>query len=181
MSMHINIEKNILRFDVPNSEANLNAQHNGNKQRTVGSYYMSERCDECLRFLNNLSGDFYVGILLTIKNCKEIIDFLVDNNYCTAFKELLIPQQNQLKALEWLIDNKEYFYKIDAPTINENRKYLKLDNFDELILGIKTLVLGDLCSVVFKKVGNNGYLIYVEENPNYKNIFDTNIILKWME
>ena len=181
MSMIINYDLEYLRFDVPNSEANLNAQHYGGKPRTVGAYYMSECSDACREFLSDLKGKYYIDINLCLKNAQEIITFLKNNNYADAYRDKLIPQEKQIEALQWFLSSGEYFYEIAAPTINENAKYLKIDNADDFIAGIKTLVLGDLCSLFFKKIGSDGYVIYLDKNPKFNEIIENNTILKWMQ
>lgn len=45
----------------------------------------------------------------------------------------------------------EYFYKMKAPSVNDQQKYLKLDNEDETVVLFKTLILGDLTSIFIKK------------------------------
>jgi hypothetical protein len=88
---------------------------------------------------------------------------------------------NQIEALEWFLSSGEYFYEIPIPTINENGKYLKLDNNDSVISSIKTLILGDLCSLYFKKIGTDGYIIYLDKNPKFNEVIKNNTILKWIQ
>lgn len=57
MAMFLDETNNLLRFDIPNSEASIDAQHFGIKDRTVGQYYMSEQYEICNGFLENLEGD----------------------------------------------------------------------------------------------------------------------------
>ena len=181
MSMIINQELNYLRFDVPNSEANLNAQHYGCKPRTVGAYYMSENSEACREFLSQMQGRYFFDVNLCLKNAQEVISFLKKNNYVDAYRDRLIPQEKQIEALQWFISSGEYFYEISAPIINENAKYLKLDNNDSFVTGIKTLILGDLCSLYFKKIGTDGYILYLDRSPKFDEIIENNTILKWIQ
>lgn len=181
MAMYFDEENNILRFDVPNSEAAIEAQHCGIKDRTVGQYYMSEQYELCNEFLSSLEGDYYIDLVLSVRNAKAIIDKLTNLNYNKAFKQQLNPQRTAIEALTWAIDGGEYFYKMKAPTINDKKKYLKLDNEDEMILSIKTLIIGDLCSLYIKKIGKNGFIFYLDKNPNFDSLLKQNEILKWME
>ena len=50
-------DNNIIRIDVPNSEANINAQHWGIKDREVGSYYMSDNSLKCINFFSDFIGE----------------------------------------------------------------------------------------------------------------------------
>lgn len=45
----------------------------------------------------------------------------------------------------------------------------------------KTLILGDLCSLFIKKIGRDGYVIYMDKSPNFNEILNSNRILKWMK
>lgn len=182
MSMIIDEENKILRIDVPNSEANINAQHCGIKDRTVGAYYMSENYNLCSTFLCGFSGEYLIDLSACVTNAKRYLDFLIENNYSKAFKNQLTPQLNALEAMKWLIKNNEsHFYKICPPFVNENQKYMKLDNNDATINLFKTLVLGDLVSIYIRKVGENGFILYLDKNPKFKNLIDKNVILNWME
>lgn len=180
MSMTFDLEKNIIRIDVPNSEANIDSQHCGIKDRTVGSYYMSECYEQCLTFLSNFEGEYFIDLSLSIRNARKILTELKEKNYQNAFKSKLVPQFNMLEALEWLIKEDGYFYKMNPPSVNENQKYLKLDNEDSAVSSFKTLILGDLVSIFIQKIGTNGYLFYLDESPNFKKILENNTILKWM-
>lgn len=181
MSMIIDSENKILRFDVPNSEASIDAQHNGIKKRTVGQYYMSDNYGGCRDFFSRFDGDFYLDILLSVSNAKKIVELLLNKNYQEAFKSKLVPQQNQIIALEWSIsDNNDAFHKFNPPAVNDQQKYLKLDPNDPTLSAFKTLVLGDICSVYFKKLGKNGYIMYMDKSPKFDEIMDSNKILDWM-
>lgn len=180
MSMRFDYKNNIIRIDVPNSEANIESQHCGIKDRTVGSYYMSDKCDECIKFLADLKGEYFIDLPLSVRNAEIILDELKNKNYKDAFKNKLTTQFNTITALKWLIESDGYFHKMKAPTINDNRKYLKLDNEDNVVCSFKTLVLGDLASVVIKKMGKDGFVFYLEKSPNYNKIFEDNTMLKWM-
>ena len=180
MAMYLEKEINTLRFDVPNSEANINAQHGGIKDRTVGSYYMSDQASLCSEFLNDFDGEFYIDLALSVRNAKKILKVLKDKNYQNAFKSNLVPQETSIKAFEWMLDNGETFYKMNLPSINEQQKYLKLDNEDAVVTQFKTLIIGDLCSLYIKKIGDNGFIFYVDKSPKFENLLENNEILKWM-
>lgn len=181
MAMIIDNEEKILRFDVPNSEASINAQHFGILDRTVGSYYMSESFEICEEFLSDFNGEYYIDISLSIYNSKNILDILKSKGYENAFKSGLIAQSKNIQALEWILLNNDYFYKMKAPVVNDNKKYLKLDNEDNVVSSFRSLILGDLCSLVIKKIGNNGFIFYIEKSPRFDEIINSNTVLKWMK
>ena len=53
MALEFRDDINMLVIHIPNSEASVDAQHNGGKDTTVGSYYMSEMQPEVHEFLND--------------------------------------------------------------------------------------------------------------------------------
>ena len=69
--MALIIYDNRIEISIPNSEAMICAQHVGIKDRTVGSYYMSESAGDVIAFLNNLKGEFYIDFYRTIQNPKQ--------------------------------------------------------------------------------------------------------------
>ena len=80
MALEFKDDINMLVIHIPNSEASVDAQHNGGKDTTVGSYYMSEMQPEVHEFLNDFEGDFYIDLALVVRNAKEIYKELIDKN-----------------------------------------------------------------------------------------------------
>lgn len=180
MALFIDYEKNEMEIIVPNSEASINAQHKGIADRTVGSYYMSEKKDECIKFFNNFNCNIFVDIQACLINSKKIYDRLEEYNLKMHFKQNLYPQKAAIDTLEWMLNtSKDIFYPFPTPGINEKNKYLKFDNSNDLVELIKTLVLGDLFSIIIKKIGEDGYILYVRESPEFENIISNNGIVKW--
>ena len=178
--MFIDDEKKCLRFDIPNSEADIKAQHNGIVDRTVGSYYMSDRFYDCKSFLSNFEGEYYIDISLCINNSKKVLSKLVEKQLQNAFKDKLEPQFKQIEVLKWLLETSDPLYKIAAPTVNDKKKYLRLDNEDNCLFAVKTLLLGDLMSLCFKKIGVNGFIIYIDKSPKFESLLSNGTILSWM-
>ncbi len=180
MAMIFDDDNSIIRIDVPNSEANINAQHHGIKDREVGAYYMSDKSAKCIDFLANFAGEYFLDIPLSVLNAKAILEILKNRNYEAAFKSGLAAQLNVIKAFEWLTKDGEYFYKMKAPFVNDRQKYLRLDNEDEAVALFKTLVLGDLTSIFIKKIGENGFIFYLDKCPDFDLKIENNTILRWM-
>ena len=74
MAMIFDEKTKVLRFDVPNSEATIEAQHFGILDRTVGAYYMSDNSNFCKCFLNQFDGEYYIDISLVKRNAEKIIN-----------------------------------------------------------------------------------------------------------
>ena len=180
MSMEINFEKQELIFLVPNSESPREAQHKGISDRTVGSFYMSERYHECFLFLNQFNGDFFVDIPLCISQATHLLNRLKENHLEDSFKNKLITQFDAVEALKWYISSENCkFYKIAAPTVNEQKKYLKFDNLDAVYKILKTLLLGDLTKLIIKKIGANGYVVYIDFIDDLEEKIENRTISKW--
>ena len=180
MALEFKENYNMLVIHIPNSEASVDAQHNGGKDTTVGSYYMSEMQPEVHEFLNEFDGDFYIDLALVVRNAKEIYKDLFDKNLSNAFKKKLIPQKGAIEFMEWLIVNEGPLYKIPNPTVNENNKYLKFDNLNQTVETFRTLCLGELCDICIQKLGVNGYVIYVDKSPKYYDLINKTIY-KWVK
>lgn len=179
MAMKIDKKNNVLIFDVPNSEASINAQHYGIADRTVGSYYMSDNFDECKTFLSDFEGEYCLDLLYSINNVEDVIKTIEEKRYNNFFKGNLEPQKKAIEALKWYVANNGNYYFISNPSVNENQKYLKLDNVDEVFNTFKTLIIGDLCSLNFKKIGKTGYIVYIDKNDNFPQVLDNENTYNW--
>ena len=180
MALEFKNEINMMIIHIPNSEASVDAQHNGGKDTTVGSYYMSELQPEVHEFLNDFDGDFYIDLPLVVRNAKKIYNELKDKSLNNAFKKNLIPQKNAIEFMEWLIENEGPLFKMPNPSVNENNKYLKFDNLNQTVETFRTLCLGELCDICIQRLGVNGYVIYMQESPKYNDIINTTIY-KWVK
>lgn len=178
--MSLFIEKNILRIEIPNSEASINAQHKGIKDRTVGGYYLSNEYDKAYEFLNHLEGNFYIDFLRVYINISPLISKLDEGNLTKAFKNNMLPQKTCLKSIKYLIDHGDSLHKISPPLINENRKYIKLPN-DDLVNDFRDLCLGNLTNILIRKMGIDSFLIYVEDNQKLEEYIKTGAIANWID
>jgi len=164
MSMYI--KNDMLIVEVPNSEANLSAQFLGIKDRTVGQYYMSEIQDEVLSFLNNLEGNFYIDFLRTKQNIGYYIKKLKDSGFEQCLKSKLKPQIACLESIEWIHTEGKSLHKINPPSVNSKKKYLKLDNNDNFVRIFKDLIIGDLITINIQQLSFNSFLLFLDINKN---------------
>lgn len=180
MSMIIDEEKRELVFIVPNSEAPLEAQHKGIANRTVGSFYMSDRYFACYDFLNTFKGEFYFDIGLCLSNAKRYLEILKNKGLANAFKNNLHPQFDAIAALEWYAKQEKCnYYLITPPSVNEQKKYLKFDNTDQVYKLLKTFLLGDLTKLVIKKMGSSGFIIYIDSCDDFDDKVSNGVVSKW--
>lgn len=178
--MSIIVKNDILTIELPNSEATINAQHNGIKDRTVNGYYLSNNFDEIYSFLNELNGNFYIDFLRTYNNMNKLIERLKNENFYGAFKSNLVPQIACLDSIKYLLSKNSGLYKTTSPSINDQRKYIKLPN-DKEIIDFKDLCLGDLTNIIIKKMGNDTFLIYAEDNNKLDDLIKTKKIIEWFK
>lgn len=155
------IKNDVLIIQVPNSEASISSQLLGIKDRTVGQYYMSEIEEEVISFLNNLKGNFYIDFLRTKYNIESFIHNLKQSGFEYCLKSKLKPQIAALESINWIHNEDKSLHKINPPTINSNKKYLKFDNTDNFIKIFKDLIIGDLITINVKKVAFDAFLIYL--------------------
>lgn len=180
MSMFIDDEKKELTFLIPNSEAPIEGQHKGIADRTVGSFYMSDRYFDCFKFLNGLRGDFYFDIGLCLTNAKKMLNVLKSKELADSFKYNLRPQFEAVDALEWYSKQECCnYYLIAAPTINEQKKYLKFDNNDQVYKLLKAFLLGDLTKLVIKRIGTDGFMVRIDLCDDFDAKISDRTVSKW--
>ena len=61
----------------------------------------------------------------------------------------------------------------------EQKKYLKFDNSDQVYKLFKTFLLGDLTKLIIKKIGDNGFMIYVDECDDFDSKLENGTVSKW--
>lgn len=177
--MAMEIFENYIEINVPNSEALIEAQHFGIKNRTVGQYYMSEKHNEVISFLNNLEGKFYLDLYVSFGNIEILLAKLKDNRLETCFKTGLTSQTAALKTIDWYMHKNDHLYRIESPTVNDQAKYLKFDITDEYLKCFLRLCLGDLSKIIIKKLSNDCFLIYIKENETFQDKLDNDIFARW--
>lgn len=174
------IDDSLIVFHVPNTEAPVNGQHYGCKDTSVGAYYMSEMQDSVEQFLNEFNGDFYMDLAVIYFNGIEIVNKLKELKLEEAFKMKLKPQEGALDTIKAMLKKCEYLFKMPNPSVNEKRKYLKLDNLNNTVNLLRDLCLGELCDLCFKKVGDNGFIVYLQKSPNFEDTL-SRIAYKWIQ
>ena len=159
--MSLLLKKDRIEIAIPNSEASICAQHEGIKDRTVGSYYMSDIYDNVKNFLNNFEGNFYLDLSKTFFNMNKLYEYIEATNKINLFKSCLMEQYAIMDKIQELLEsNVDSIIKIDSPTVNGNMKYLKFDRGDKYIKMFEDLLLGDLTYITIKKISNDTFIIY---------------------
>ncbi len=175
--MSLTITDNKLIVSPPNSESPIVAQHIGIKPRSVGSFYMSDISKEVLNWFNLGNNKYYIDFTRTLLSIEKIAGYVILKEREALFREKLKPQVEIIDNIR--SSNTFYSYiEVPEPVILSNRKYFKLDTENEASKLIYDLLIGDCCNVVFKKLGDNVVVIYLDARNNFKETIDNSFNLK---
>ncbi len=173
--MALLLKEDRIEIMIPNSEASICAQHNGIKDRTVGSYYMSDIYDDVKSFLNNFNGNYYIDFSKTYYNMNILYDYISNKDKVDLFKSCLMDQFSIMDELEEMINyNKETLIKITNPSVNENEKYLKFERSNKHIRMFEDLLLGDITCITIRKLSDDCFVLYGSYLPEYREKIDNN-------
>lgn len=180
MGMIYKEDSNELVLNFPNSEAVLEAQHNGNVDREVGMFYINQKIDLCLNFFKTNSSFCYIDVALSLMNADEVLRVLKDQQLEGAFKYNLIPQIESVKSLKnYMLQYKEFFHIIKLPYLCQSNKYLKIPFDDEFSKSINTLALGEIISINFRKLGDI-IILYLDKRDDFNDTLSKGIIKGWI-
>ena len=155
---------------IPNSEASIIAQHIGIKDRTVGSYYMSENYNGVKEFFNDFNGKLYLDLYRTKQNLEAMFNYIVEENKSNLFKSNIIEQLTLINDIE---SEKKYdYYEIKMPVVNDNQKYIKFNRDENNTKLFEDLLLGDLTKIVIKKLSKDTFIMYGDVINNYQDQID---------
>lgn len=174
--MALLLKEDRIEITIPNSEASICAQHEGIKDRTVGSYYMSDIYENVKSFLNNFEGNYYIDLAKTFYNMNKLYSEIETKEKINLFKSCLMDQYAIMDEIEELINsNRETLVKIPNPTVNDNLKYLKFDRTNKYVKTFEDLLLGDLTVITIRKISNDCFILYGSYLEEYKMKLDNNL------
>lgn len=181
MGMLLDGKSQTLIINFPNSEAVIQAQHNGNVDREVGMYYINQQVELIESFFNGVNTKCYIDIALSLDNLGIIINKLTSNNLEEAFKSRLVPQINILSSLrDFMYDYKDYFHQLKLPYLSKTKKYLIIPSEDEVSKNISTLALGDIVSINFKKLNIDTIIMYLDKREDFENNLSAGHYKSWI-
>lgn len=158
--MALLLKEDRIEISIPNSEASICAQHEGIKDRTVGSYYMSDIYEDVKTFLNEFRGNYYIDFSKTYYNMNKLYEDIERMEKISLFKSGLMDQYAIMdEVFENLNSNRETLIRIPNPTVNDNIKYLKFDRSNKYVKMFEDLLLGDLTSITIKKISNDCFVL----------------------
>ena len=162
--------ENKIEIMIPNSEASIIAQHIGIKDRTVGSYYMSENYDGVKDFFDDFEGKLYLDLIRTKNNMEKLYNYIIDENKVNLFKSNLIEQLTLVNEIE--TNKKSDYCEISMPVVNDNQKYIKFSRDDNSTKLFQDLLLGDLTKIIIIKLNKNTFIMYGDTIDNYQDQID---------
>lgn len=179
--MALTINGNYVIINIPNSEAGINAQHYGIKDRTVGMYYLSEMFDEVNKMLSleDENSKYYVDFVRTYNNAKYLYDSLKSRNLNQAFKSDLDLMKITLDSINKQIEKGNDLFEIDKPTVNDQKKYIKFNVENAYFVSLRDVCLGDLSKIVIQRLSKNCFRIYMETVDNLDDLIYDGTIKKW--
>lgn len=179
--MALEIKGNYVIISIPNSEAGINAQHYGIKDRTVGMYYLSEMYDEVNSFLSLKSEDskFYIDFEKTFKNAKYLYNTLKTRNLNQAFKSDLDLMKVTIDSIEKELIKGNDLSLIEKPTINDQKKYIKFNVENAYFISLRDVCLGDLTKIVIQRLSKNCFRIYMEIVDSFEDMIYDGTINNW--
>ena len=167
--MALLLKEDRIEISIPNSEASICAQHEGIKDRSVGSYYMSDIYENVKNFLNNFEGNYFIDLSKTYFNMNKLYEDIEEMEKISLFKSSLMDQYAIMDEIyELLNSNRESLVQIPNPSVNDNIKYLKLDRTNKYVKMFQDLLLGDVTSITIKKISRDCFIITGSYLPEYK-------------
>ena len=174
--MALLLKEDRIEISIPNSEASICAQHEGIKDRSVGSYYMSDIYENVKSFLNDFEGNFYIDLSKTYFNMNKLYEDIEKMEKISLFKSGLMDQYAIMDEIyELLNSNRETLVQIPNPSVNDNIKYLKFDRTNKYIKMFEDLLLGDVTSITIKKISKDCFIISGSYLDEYKTKLDYNL------
>jgi hypothetical protein len=174
--MAMSLFKNTLVINVPNSEASINGQLIGIKDREVSGYYTNDdpsKYAEIKLFFEDFMYDFFVDskkMAVYFKDYyKKVLKY--KSNFKTNLKDFdanFIHYETSDKKI------KKLFYG------GESNRYIKFDVLDKLTKNFKDLILGEITQIVIEKLSDR-FSIYLKFVDNFEHLLagkPTNQILE---
>lgn len=175
--MSLLLKDDRIEISIPNSEASICAQHEGIKDRTVGSYYMSDIFENVKNFLNGFDGNYYIDFSKTYYNMNKLYEEIEKMDKISLFKSSLMDQYAIMdEVYELLNSNRDSLIQIPNPSVNDNMKYLKFDRTNKYIKMFEDLLLGDITSIIIKKMSKDCFVIYGAYLDEYKTKLEYNLV-----
>ncbi len=168
----------------PNTEAIPEAQRlGGTSLNYVGSYYISKKDKQVQSFLSGFRGTYTVDLGFSYLRCKTLFNSLIQN--CSSYYiKNLAPQKKVLNLIEANLfsgNEETLFFPLEEIGLTDSTKYLKIPNSSPELKNFKTLILGDIIEMVFKRINNSSFLVFLRPRKDIEKwVIDGNLFTTWL-
>jgi hypothetical protein len=168
----------------PNSEAINDAQRFGVEERSVGSYYVSNKSKQVISFLSGFKGQYLIDVAWSYKSCLTLYESLISN--CNSFyRNGLEKLKSTLAIIKANIDSQRedaLFISPDEVALTESMKYLRISGQSPYMKYFKEMILGDVIEIVIKRVTQSLYVIYLRPHKDVENwVSSYDLFNRWIK
>ena len=168
----------------PNSEAKINCQRFGAKERCVGSFYVSNLADKTMHFLKNFRGKYVIDLPLSFFLCHNLYEKITAN--CAAlYRDGLKKYRETFALINAYIQAGRYDELLFSETnlsLTDSYKYLKIDGSSNAVKWFKNMILGEITEIVIEKLDDDLYTIFLRPHTDVENWLDNvGLLNKWIE
>ena len=168
----------------PNSEAKIACQRLGTKERTVGSFYISNQAEKTTRFLKNFRGKYVINLPLSFFLCHNLCEKITAN--CSAlYRDSLRKYKKTFAFLNAYIQAGRYedlFFSGTNLSLTDSYKYLRIDGSSNVVEWFKNMILGEITEIVIEKLDDDLYTIFLRPHGDVENWLDNvGLLNKWIE
>jgi len=168
----------------PNSEAVNDAQRFGMVERSVGSYYVSNKSAQVISFLSGFKGHFLIDLAFSYEKCRSLFASLITN--CSGFyRNGLTKLKSTLSVLQANLDSKRedaLYFSPDEINLTESFKYLHISGQSTYMRYFKEMILGDVVEIVIKQVSTMLFVIYLRPHGNIESwVSSGELFGKWIQ
>lgn len=168
----------------PNSEAVNDAQRFGMIERSVGSYYVSNKPDEVASFLSGFRGQYLIDLAYSYSRCLPLYQALLTNCAC-YYRNGLSKLNCALQIIKANLDSKRedaLFFSPDEINLTLSKKYLHIKGNSAYMKYFKEMILGDVIEIVFKRVSSLLFVIYLRPRGDVENwVASRELFGKWIQ
>jgi hypothetical protein len=96
----------------------------------------------------------------------------------------LAPQKKVLNLIEANLfsgNEETLFFPLEEIGLTDSTKYLKIPNSSPELKNFKTLILGDIIEMVFKRINNSSFLVFLRPRKDIEKwVIDGNLFTTWL-
>lgn len=165
-----------------NSEATVEMQRFGCKDRTVCGYYTNSYSQQFLELFNNFTCKCFVDMALSYEFCKDLFSSLIEK--CGMYyKSGLEPLKKTMAFIKMYLDSKieDALFFDCYISLTDSKKYLKMASSNSLFERFKQMILGDIIEIVFKKIDDSTVIVYLRPKIGIEWTVNSTVFNDWIQ